>query len=153
MKPKNVHIWDAPPQIKKKKKPAVEVLPPDTRQRGLKIIRHQPKDVKGKGRKGRPNTKTSIASERKRRAIIREAENNGKELPLDYMLRIMRDPSVEEVRRDDMARAAAPYVHAKLQSMQLIGDPKKPLYNRIERVIVRPQDATGRTITLTDSDS
>jgi hypothetical protein len=26
----------------------------------------------------------------------------------------MRDPTVEHLRRDDMARAAAPYVHAKV---------------------------------------
>jgi hypothetical protein len=36
------------------------------------------------------------------------------ESPLAYMLRIMRDPTVEDPRRDEMARAAAPYVHAKI---------------------------------------
>jgi hypothetical protein len=36
------------------------------------------------------------------------------ESPLSYMLRVMRDPTVEEPRRDEMARAAAPYVHAKI---------------------------------------
>ena len=36
------------------------------------------------------------------------------ESPLSYMLRIMRDPTVEHPRRDEMARAAAPYVHAKI---------------------------------------
>jgi hypothetical protein len=36
------------------------------------------------------------------------------ETPLSYMLRIMRDPTVEDPRRDEMARAAAPYVHAKI---------------------------------------
>jgi len=36
------------------------------------------------------------------------------ESPLSYMLRIMRDPTVEDPRRDEMARAAAPYVHAKI---------------------------------------
>jgi hypothetical protein len=30
------------------------------------------------------------------------------------MLRVMRDPAVEDPRRDEMARAAAPYVHAKI---------------------------------------
>ena len=36
------------------------------------------------------------------------------ETPLSYMLRVMRDPTVEDPRRDEMARAAAPYVHAKI---------------------------------------
>jgi len=36
------------------------------------------------------------------------------ESPLSYMLRVMRDPTVADPRRDEMARAAAPYVHAKI---------------------------------------
>lgn len=36
------------------------------------------------------------------------------ETPLDYMLRIMRDPTVEHDRRDRNANSAAPYVHPKL---------------------------------------
>lgn len=36
------------------------------------------------------------------------------ETPLDYMLRIMRDIEADEKRRDDMAKAAAPFVHARL---------------------------------------
>ena len=36
------------------------------------------------------------------------------ESPLAYMLRVMRDPTVENPRRDEMARAAAPYVHARI---------------------------------------
>lgn len=33
--------------------------------------------------------------------------------PLDYMLAVMRDPTADPARRDRMAQAAAPYVHAK----------------------------------------
>jgi hypothetical protein len=36
------------------------------------------------------------------------------ETPLEYMTRIYRDPTVDHARRDDMAKAAAPYVHPKL---------------------------------------
>ena len=36
------------------------------------------------------------------------------ETPLEYMLRVMRDPSVEHDRRDKLAGQAAPYVHPKL---------------------------------------
>lgn len=39
-------------------------------------------------------------------------------LPLDYMLARMRDPEVDDAARDDMAKAAAPYIHAKLSSIE-----------------------------------
>src|SRR5262249_33715663 len=35
-------------------------------------------------------------------------------MPLAYMLRIMRDPSQPVGRRDDMAKAAAPFCHLRL---------------------------------------
>jgi hypothetical protein len=44
------------------------------------------------------------------------------ELPLDYMLRTMRDPTASTKRRDEMARAAAPYLHARLAPI----DPPQP---------------------------
>ena len=36
------------------------------------------------------------------------------ESPLDYMLRVMRDPATDDERRDAMAKAALPYMHARL---------------------------------------
>jgi hypothetical protein len=39
------------------------------------------------------------------------------ETPLEYMLRVMRDPSVDHGRRDDMAKAASPYVHSRLATL------------------------------------
>ncbi len=47
---------------------------------------------------------------------------NGGDLPLDYMLRIMRDDKQPAQRRDDMAKAAAPFLHAKLQTVQHSGE-------------------------------
>jgi hypothetical protein len=35
------------------------------------------------------------------------------QLPLEYLLAIMRDPSADVKRRDWAAKAAAPYVHAR----------------------------------------
>lgn len=35
------------------------------------------------------------------------------QLPLDYMLTVMRDPEVDAARRDRMAIAAAPFIHAR----------------------------------------
>lgn len=39
-------------------------------------------------------------------------------LPLQYMLRVMRDARVARPRRDAMAIAAAPYLHSKLSSVE-----------------------------------
>jgi len=36
------------------------------------------------------------------------------EMPLDYMIRVMRDPTTEPHRRELMAKAAAPYLHPQL---------------------------------------
>jgi hypothetical protein len=71
----------------------------------------QPRDstMNGHGGKrpgaGRPKGAASRASEQ----VRREAAATG-ELPLAYMLRIMRDPSQPVGRRDDMAKAAAPFL-------------------------------------------
>lgn len=43
---------------------------------------------------------------------IAKAEAGG-EMPLDYLLRVMRDPLIEDSRRIDAAKAAAPYCHAR----------------------------------------
>jgi hypothetical protein len=40
------------------------------------------------------------------------------ETPLDYMLRVMNDRFEDNRRRDDMAKAAAPYVHAKFLAVE-----------------------------------
>jgi phage terminase small subunit len=37
------------------------------------------------------------------------------ESPLDYMLRVINDPTLDGGRRDRMAVAAAPYVHARVE--------------------------------------
>lgn len=47
--------------------------------------------------------------------------------PLQYMLRVMRNPKAADDRRDDMAKAAAPYVHPKLANMQHTGAKGGPI--------------------------
>lgn len=39
------------------------------------------------------------------------------EMPLEYMLKVMRDRGADEKRRDQMAIAAAAYIHPKLSSV------------------------------------
>jgi hypothetical protein len=62
---------------------------------------------------GRPKGAISLST----RAIIEAAKSNG-EMPIDYMLRIMRDENAPDARRDRMARAAAAYLHSKLSSIE-----------------------------------
>jgi hypothetical protein len=38
--------------------------------------------------------------------------------PLTYMLQVLRDETQDHARRDDMAKAAAPYVHPRLSSIE-----------------------------------
>ena len=62
----------------------------------------------GGRRKGTPNRRT---------AEMRVEMAASGEMPLAYMMRIMRDPSTEPHRRDAMAKAAAPYVHPTLAAV------------------------------------
>jgi hypothetical protein len=92
--------------------------------------------AKGKktgGRKrGTPNKAATAA------AVRAEVAASG-EIPLDYMLRIMRDETVEPTRRDAMAKAAAPYVHPSLASVRHGGDEHNPLrITEVRRIIVSP---------------
>lgn len=65
----------------------------------------------GAGRKkGAPNIRT--------RATQAAVENSGI-TPLEYMLQVMRDPATEPREKLNAAVAAAPYVHAKLSSVEM----------------------------------
>jgi hypothetical protein len=47
--------------------------------------------------------------------------------PLDYMLRVMRDPDVEPARRDEMAKLALPYLHPKPTAIEHTGRDGGPI--------------------------
>lgn len=52
--------------------------------------------------------------------------------PLDYMLSVMRDTERNPADRLDAAKAAAPYVHPKLATLTVGGDPDNPIHHRHE---------------------
>ena len=62
---------------------------------------------------GRKSGKVTQAT-RDKQAVVAEALRDGR-TPLEYMLSVMRDPSVDPDRRDRMALAAAQFVHPRLQ--------------------------------------
>jgi hypothetical protein len=70
---------------------------------------------------GRPKGAASRANDE----VRQEAAATG-ELPLAYMLRIMRDPSQPVGRRDDMAKAAAPFCHSRLSAVEHSGEISRP---------------------------
>lgn len=53
------------------------------------------------------------------------------ETPMEYMIRVMRDRSVDHDRRDKMAIAAAPYVHPKLANIEHAGKDGGPVQVQI----------------------
>lgn len=65
---------------------------------------------RGGRQKGAPNKVT----------LKREAEIKASGMtPLDYLLSVMRDDKVDAAVRRDAAKAAAPYVHPRLSSVDL----------------------------------
>jgi hypothetical protein len=83
----------------------------------------------GSGRKkGQPN---------KRTAELLQAVSESGLTPLEYMLTVMRDKTQEWARRDDMAKAAAPYVHSKLASVEHSGKIDMGLGDRLSGAIQR----------------
>ena len=71
---------------------------------------------------GRPRGAVNKATAEAKAAV----EESG-ETPLEYMIRVMRDPKANARRRDAMAAAAAPYVHHRLSSTEHSGPGDGPV--------------------------
>lgn len=65
----------------------------------------------------RPNAGRPAGAISKATKKAKEAAEAGGIMPLDFMLEVMRDELADRAERLDMAKAAAPYVHAKLSSI------------------------------------
>lgn len=71
---------------------------------------------------GRPKGSATKMNEEARKAALSSGIS-----PLDFLLAAMRDDRQEFDTRIDAAKAAAPYVHARLAQIQHQGDPESPL--------------------------
>jgi hypothetical protein len=60
-------------------------------------------------------------------AASEETAETRADTPLDYMLRVMRDPAVEPARRDEMAKLALPYLHPKPTAIEHTGKDGGPI--------------------------
>ena len=56
---------------------------------------------------------------------------DGGTTPLEYLLGIMRDDMLDRDTRIDAAKAAAPYVHARLAAVEHSGDKDKPIAHTV----------------------
>lgn len=70
----------------------------------------------GGARPGAGKPKGSVA---KTDAKARQKAAEGGITPLEYLLQIMRDDNQPQEERKDAAKAAAPYVHARLASVDM----------------------------------
>lgn len=77
----------------------------------------KPGERRGGRAAGTPNRKTA--------ETVAEIEASGL-TPLDYMLSVLRSGAEDPVRRLEAAKAAAPYVHARLSSVDLGNKDDKP---------------------------
>ena len=60
--------------------------------------------------------------------------------PLDYLLSVMRCEAEETARRVDAAKAAAPYVHARLVAAELSGPGGVPLSPPVIQIMLYADD-------------
>lgn len=77
---------------------------------------------------------------RKTREIAEGAAAEGI-TPLDYMLSVLRDETQAPAARMDAAKAAAPYVHAKLASVEHKGEDGGAI---VHEIIIRGVAANSR---------
>jgi hypothetical protein len=78
---------------------------------------------------GRPKGAASRANEEVRARALASGLS-----PLDYMLGVMRDGGVDDARRDDMAKAAAPYLHSKMAPAEFGDEEGKAIIINISEV-------------------
>ena len=65
---------------------------------------------------GRPR-KPSVRFDKVPKDIQAEAKSEGMS-PLEYMLKVMRNPEADQQRRDRMAVSAAPFCHARVADVK-----------------------------------
>jgi hypothetical protein len=86
--------------------------------------------------------KTGIRN-KKTQELIDAAAASG-EMPAGYMLRNMRDKKVSQKRRDEMAKAAAPYFHSRLTSVEHGGKDGGPIEGKMTIEFVYPPKRRGK---------
>jgi hypothetical protein len=111
-------VEPAPVEAKRGRgRPRKDGLPPHRNQ--LSPSKRPPTDRKA----GRPRG----AKDRPDEEMYAWVKATGK-TPLEYMIETMRDETAPTQRRDEMAKAAAPYVHSKISSIEVGGKKNSPVH-------------------------
>lgn len=97
----------------------------------------------GGKRPGAGRKKGSLTA--KTQEIVAKAASQGL-MPLEYMLKVLRDETQSHDERFKAAINAAPYLHPKLSSVEHKGDPDNPLetVTRIELTTPEGHDRSDR---------
>lgn len=82
----------------------------------------------GGARKGAGKPKGAVS---KFNAEARAQAAAGGIMPLDYLLGLLRDEGTPKETRIDVAKAAAPYCHARLAAIEHSGDKDKPIAHTV----------------------
>jgi hypothetical protein len=101
----------------------------------------------------RPGAGRKFGSKTKKTMDIALAAAAAGETPLEYLLRIMRDPSLPDGQRMDAAKNAAPYCHSRLNATTLKGDADSAITVEIRRFTYESDElsnASPRSPRLTD---
>lgn len=77
--------------------------------------------VAGKSGGYRKTAGRKAGGKNKKTILLAEAIREQGITPLEYMLNIMRDEGAEKPLRAEMAKAAAPYLHPRLQAIEMSG--------------------------------
>ena len=89
----------------------------------------------------RPGAGRPAGSATKRTREIADAAAESGQTPLEFLLSVMRDPGYDEAKRIDAAKAAAPYVHARLASVEVGNKDDKP-FEQVMRWASSKEEAT-----------
>ena len=102
------------------------------------------KSSKQRGRPFRPGISGNArgrpkgARNRRTRAVLEAAEAGG-EMPLDFLLGLMRDPRATITRRLEAAKAAAPFLHPRLNAVDAKTAETAPGVSSIRVEFVHPK--------------
>jgi hypothetical protein len=117
----------------------------------MPFVKGQPRPPNAGRKKGTLNKKTIQRIAREDAAKLLEAKLLANDLPIDLMLRIMRDPTQDMHTRLAAARAAAPYCHAQLQAVahKLVDEKGNPLAPVVNLTVSTPPKLEDKTPRLT----
>jgi len=85
---------------------------------------------------------------KKTQELIAKVETSGL-MPVDYLLSVMRDESIDRCQRIDASKAVAPYIHPKLANIELTGKDGGPLQVNVVQFCnsAKQLDSTGLSTT------